>query len=826
MKVLCFHCGLDVPEGTNLFVAFDGEERPLCCAGCKAVADLVVARGLEAYYRFRESPAARPDELVPALDDLLRFDKPELQRSFVRHEGGEAAVSLSLEGLRCPACVWLVERSLLGVDGVAAARVSLGSARAEVRYRPEETTLGALLAAVSALGYGVLPYRPDWQEEQRRDEYRAALRRLVVAGLGAMQVMMYAVGLYAGALEGMAEQHRLFLRIVSALVTTPIVLYSARPFFAGARRDLRARRLGMDVPVALAIAVAFAASLYATATGGGEVYYDSVAMFVFFLSTGRFVEMRSRHRAAQAVETALRRPPEMALRLGEDGVAAAVSVYELAAGDRVLVRPGEAIPADGRVESGCGWVNESMMTGEHWPVDKRAGDEVVGGTVNGESPLTVRVERTGADTVWSSILRLVDAGAAGRPRLVRIAERVASVFVPALLVVCAATAYAWWQIDPSRAFWITLSVLVVTCPCALSLATPAVLTAASAGALGRGLLLRSGDALEALSKVTLVVFDKTGTLTEGRPRLRAVRPQRGVSAARAVALARSLEHYSEHPIAKAFAGPLPCGGEGGPLLGVAGAVASAGAGVEGRIEGRRYRIGSPRWVAELAGSGSPDAKSPSTCVALGDEDGLVCTFELEDTLRSGARDLVARLDSSGLGVVLLSGDTEAAVAAAAARVGIARFVAGASPAAKLAFVEEAQRRGAVVAMVGDGVNDAPVLGGADVSIAMGSAADLARSRADAVLLGDDVGAVAEAFALARRARRVIRQNLAWSIAYNAVALPLAAAGLVPPYLAAAGMSLSSLVVVLNARRLSRVAGRTQAPPAEAPVATSVAEVLA
>ena len=786
----------------------DGERRAMCCAGCVAVAELIGERGLSAYYRFRDEPGANPEAAAMVLDELLRYDQPALQRSFVRvAEGDERAVTLSVEGMRCAACVWLLERHLRAQPGVVAASVNLGAGRAELCWDDGETRLSALLGEVAKLGYVARPYRPDWQEQARRDEHRAALRRLVVAGLGAMQVMMYSVGLYAGALDGMAEEHRLLLRVVSGLVATPILFYSARPFFSGAWRDLRNRRLGMDVPVALALAIAYAASVFATATRSGEVYFDSVAMFVFFLSVGRFVEMRARQRAAAAVEAALRHPPETATRLADDGAGEVVSVYDLVPGDRLLVRPGETFPVDGRIVSGSGWVNESMLTGEHWPRARREGDEVAGGTQNGESPLVVLALRTGADTAWSAIVRLVDLAGQARPGIARLADRVAHVFVPAVLVTSVATALVWWQIDSSRAFWVALSVLVVTCPCALSLATPAALTSAAGGALRRGLLLRSGHALEVLQRTTHVVFDKTGTLTLGRFRRRAVRSLGDLGDAQCLALAAALERFSEHPIARAF------DDVDASTLAVESVTASAGAGVEGVVGGRRLRVGSPAWVCALSGSrGTVAAGAETSGVLLGDERGPLCRFELEDTPRPRARETIDRLRSAGLAVSLVSGDAPGAVAALAGALGIDHARAGASPEDKLRVVQDLQAAGAVVLMVGDGVNDAPVLGAAQVSIAMGGGTDLARSRADGVLLKEDLAAVADVLELARAARRVMRQNLAWSIAYNLLALPLASSGHITPWWAAIGMSLSSLVVVLNAVRLGRPprgVGRTE-----------------
>jgi Cu2+-exporting ATPase len=805
----CFHCGLPIPAGTDHAAIIDGEARAMCCPGCAAVAELIVASGLAAYYRYRQAPGGSlAERSADAVRELLRYDEPALQRGVVSDDGaGERRVTVALSGLRCAACAWLIERHLQRQPGVLEVRVNLASERAELRWREGDTHLSTLLAAIDRLGYGAQPYRPNAQEAARREEYRAALRRLALAGLGAMQVMMFAVGLYAGAWQDIAPVYRDYLRLVSGLVTAPIVAYAARPFFAAAWRDLRNRRVGMDVPVALAIAIAFAASVVATALRRGEVYFDSVCMFVFLLSLARFLEMCARQRAQAAVEGALRRPPAHATLL-VDGRSAVVAAAELRPGDRVLVKPGETVPADGIVAGGEGWVNEAMLTGEQWPRARRPGDRVIGGTVNGESPLEVIVERAGADGVLAGIQRLVDRAGAEKPAVARLADRVARVFVPGVLLLALIVAASWWPIDREQALWVTVAVLVVSCPCALSLATPAALTAATGGLLARGLLVTRPHVLESLHAATHVVFDQTGTLTEGRFRLRRTVALPGRDAAAALHVARALESRSEHPIARAFAGGQAA---------VVDAAAVAGLGVEGVIGGVRHRIGNPEWVLELAGAAAvapPD--QASMWILLGDERGPVAWFALEDVPRPDAAAAVAALRARGVAVQMLSGDPSPAVARLAERLGIDVAVRGASPEDKLRHVRALQAGGAVVVMVGDGVNDAPVLGAAQVSVAMGGGTDLAMSRADAVLLREELRVLPEALALAQRTRRILHQNLAWAVAYNSVALPLAALGWVTPLWAAIGMSASSIVVVLNALRLG--AARDDAAPAEEPMA--------
>ncbi len=793
----------------------------MCCPGCVAVAGLIQQTGMGAYYRHRAEPGGNPEQAQISEDALRRYDLQALQQSFLTREaGGVACVTLGLEGMRCAACVWLIERHLRAQPGVVEATVNLGSERARVRWHPEEFPLSRLLHEIQRLGYKAKPYRPDWQETARREEYRAGLRRLLVAGLGTMQVMMYAVALYSGVWHGIESTFRDFLRIVSALITTPVVTYAGRPFFAGAWRDLRNGRLGMDVPVALALAIAFTASLGATVLKTGEVYFDSVAMFIFFLSIGRFIEMRARQRAQETVESALRQPPPMATRL-TDGGAEVVSVYELHVGDIVLVRPGESIPADGCVVGGMGWVNEAMLTGEQWPCEKRTGDPVVGGTQNGECPLRIRVEKIGAETVYATILRLVDRAGEQKPSIGGLADRVVQFFVPAVLVVSCLVFAGWWFVDPEKAFWVALAVLVITCPCALSLATPAALTAAAGGLLRRGMLVTRGHTIETLQRVTHVVFDKTGTLTEGAFRVRRCVPVGAVSAEQCFEIAASLERFSEHPIARAFELPHQ---EDKLTYKADDVVVRAGAGIEGVIEGRRFRIGISPWVLALglAGHAAPgvsradsegcrSAEIPTDAfgdagtlwVALGDCGGVVGWFELEDVVRSEAAVTVARLRSLGIDVHLLSGDPSGAVPALARRLSIATAIGGASPERKLAHLQSLQASGAVVAMVGDGINDAPVLNAAQVAVVMGGGAHLALSHADGVLLKEHLGVIVEALKVARATRHVMLQNLAWALVYNLAALPLAAAGWITPYWAALGMSVSSIVVVLNAVRLGK-----------------------
>ena len=801
----CFHCGLPL-EAAVFPVRIEGVEHGTCCRGCQAVAQTIADNGLGAYYRNRTAapPSVRGMDLVP--DELAVYDLPEVQRGFVRRDEADGEVreaALLIDGVTCAACVWLIEQRLSRLPGVRDAILNYSTRRARVRWDADKTSLSKILGAVTALGYEAHPYDRTRAEEHMRRERHVLLWRLFIAGFGMMQVMMYAFPVYVaeGAMTADIEQ---LMRIASLVLTLPVALWSSMPFYAGALRDLRAGRAGMDVPVSLGIIIAFVASAWATWTATGEVYFDSVSMFVFLLLGARFLETEARDRAMQTQEQLARMAPATAERLTGDaqGTTVRVAAAVLQAGDLVRVRPGDAIPADGVVVEGVSAADEALLNGESRPVPKRAGDTLTGGSVNLEGVLTMRVTRTGEETVLSGIVRLMDRAQSEKPKIAQAADRVAQWFVVSLLVLTLGAFAVWWQIDSSRALWIAVAMLVVTCPCALSLATPAALTAATGAAYRAGVLITRGSALETLAQATHFVFDKTGTLTTGRMTLTGVTLLSDRTREQCLGEAAALEAWSEHPAGRALAnaahGTHP----------VAMAVQTfAGDGVEGIVNGRQMRVGRPQFVAALHGQPlpveidfAPDAVS---VVALGDAQGWVALFLLDDVLRHDALTMIRELKEEGVQVSLLSGDRPQRARHTAAELGITECRGGATPSDKLAYVRELQSRGAIVAMVGDGVNDAPVLAQAQVSIAPGGGTPLAQISADIILMADRLDAIVQTVRASRQALRVIRQNLAWAVLYNAIALPLAMSGLVTPLVAAIGMSSSSLVVVMNALRLAR-----------------------
>ena len=774
----------------------------MCCHGCQAVAQAIVDGGLESFYDHREGPSRQPEDLIPEqLEKFDLYDQEKLQKNFVDvDEENLRTASLILEGITCAACVWLNERHVKSLQGVVEFQVNYSTHRARVRWDDSQIHLSDILKAITAIGYIAHPFDTSRQEEIYKKERKAALRKLAVAGLGAMQVMMLAVALYAMDYDASADNDmRNFLRWISMLLATPVVFYSAQSFFISAWRDIRRKQLGMDVPVALAIGAAYSASIWSTIYEGPDIYFDSVCMFAFFLLSSRFLEMGARHRAGQAAEELIRLLPAVATRL-KDGEEDIVAVDELQLGDLLLVRPGETVPIDGHVVEGISSVDESLLTGESMPCLKQLNDELTGGSVNVESPLTMQVDKVGEDTVVSGIIRLLDRAQAEKPAIAQLADRVAGWFVGVILLIATAVAVWWWQHDPQHAFAITLSVLVVTCPCALSLATPVAITAATGTLTRNGLLTTRGHALETMAKATHIVFDKTGTLTQGHLKLSAVHTFADVERDYAMQLASLLESRSEHPVAKLLhhaAEPL----QGVELKSV---LATPGKGIEALIDDEVCRIGNIDFVSQLAGELREfDLHENVTSVGLCKGDQWLAVFELEDQVREQAPAMVQQLQQAGLQVELLSGDAREAVEHTASQLGISDFYYSQSPEDKLAHIRHLQAQGAIVAMVGDGVNDAPVLSGADVSIAMGSGTQLAHASADMVLLSEQLNHLLSGLTMSRRTFKIIRENLSWAIGYNLLALPLAASGMIAPWMAALGMSTSSLVVVVNALRLRK-----------------------
>ena len=735
----------------------------------------------------------------------VAVDEPEEAAKFTRWEtdgaGQRVGVSsLQLAGMHCAACVGLIEQALRSVDGVVDARVNPGSRLATVRWRAARTRPSALIAAVQGAGYGAVPDIALEARALRRRELREVLWRLFVSAFLSMQVMMLATPAYVAQPDDLSADLARLLHWGQWVLSVPVLGFAGMPFLRGAWRSVRARRIGMDVPVGLGIAVAFLASTASTFDPDGifghEVYFDSLTMFLAFLWLGRWLELKARHRAAEALEATIDAMPLTATRVGADGQVDVVSIHRLRVGDRVRVPAGAGVPADGPLHSAQAHLSEAMLTGESTPVQRHRGEVLLAGSLNAGAPFEMVVERLGADTRHEAIVALMRETLSQRPAAARLADRWAGPFLWAVLAL-AVLAVAWWSaLDPSRAVGVAVSVLIVTCPCALSLATPATLVASAGGLARRGVLLRRLEALEAMAAARHVCLDKTGTLTQDRLRWSdtTLAPDAGAcgvsSGLQALGLAASLARWSHHPASQALVRAVGAEGAAATWSNV---VEVPGAGVEGFDPlGRRWRLGAAPWA------GGAD-RAPAR-VVLGCDGLAVAAFGLQEQLREDAAQVVTALRSEGLEVALLSGDEPRRASDLASQLGIDRAHGGLDPAGKQAVLRGIQASGAGVVMVGDGINDAPVLAAADVSLAMGHAALAARQGADAVVLGERLAGVVDLRRTARRTLRIMRQNLAWAVAYNASCVPLAMAGLLPPWAAGLGMAASSLLVILHAQR--------------------------
>jgi len=710
--------------------------------------------------------------------------------------GEHEHVVFLVEGMHCAGCARSIDKAVRALPGVLDVSVSNATARVSVQWQGHGATgLPQILGAVTGAGYRPVPLAGAAAAAEFQRERRAALKRLGLASLGMMQAMMYLSALY-GVSDIDAAMTQL-MRLAGMIIVTPVLFYSGAPFLAGAWRDIRHRRLGMDVPVALALLLAWLPSVVNTLLASGEVYFDSVGMFIFFLSAGRFVEMNVRHRSLSSAEALARSLPAQVTRVYEDGRREKVSATQLSAGDRFVVPKGAVVAVDAEIDPAAAEpqtsLDESLITGESAAVLRGKGERIRGGTVNLGAPLILRAVASVADSTLASIVKLLERAQATRPQIARAADRAASWFVAAILLLAAVTALAWWRVDPTHAFAAVLAVLVVTCPCALSLATPAVLAAATTRLARLGLLVTRADAIERLAWVDTVVFDKTGTLTGSAAGLLDVKLLGQMAREEALAIAAALERGSLHPLAEAFR-PFDR-----PSMQVAAAREIDGAGIEGTIDGVRWRLGRRAFVEQR-----PD-EARDTYMYLGDEQGLAAAFEVGIPLRANARQTLEMLRGMNLDIIIASGDSESAVASAARALDIRRAHARLSPDDKIRLVEELRAGGRRVFVIGDGINDGPVLASADVSCAMGQGSAIAQSASDLLLVHDGLAMLPRAVSTAREALRVMRQNLTWALVYNIAAVPLAALGLVPPWLAALGMSLSSLGVVLNARRLARPA---------------------
>lgn len=772
-----------------------------------------------------QGKAALVESSCPSSNHLHLLDDPLEWESFgkpVDPEGAQRSESLDPEreavwdshfvisGMHCATCALTIEDALRAAPGVVKAEVSAAACRARVVWMPSKTLPSTLLQVVRSVGYEAMPAKDATARAMNQALNRKALWRWLLATFCMMQVMMYAWPAYEAQPGDLSLEMERLLRWASWVICIPMLIFACGPFFSGAWRDIRSRRVSMDLPVALGMILTFVVSTLGTfdpeGVFGREVFFDSLSMFVCFLLTGRWLEMRLRDRTAGALDAVLNRLPDSVERWSEAGGFERVALRHLREGDVVRVLPGEAFPADGPIERGRTQADEALLTGESRPVTRAEGDWVTAGSYNLTAAVEVRVEKVGAATKFSQIVELMESASTQKPRLAQLADKVAGPFLIVVLVMAFGAGVYWWPTSPGQALMVAAAVLIVTCPCALSLATPvAMLTAA--GALARhGILVRNLQGLENLAAVDAVIFDKTGTLTRDGIRVAQMQSIGGLTPLACEGIAAAVAQHSIHPVSKAVAAFGVNAGKEWLVLAVE---EISGKGVRAHVQSAGDG-GAPLWVRlgsqvftdaermQVAGQAVFLAKESSTGELC-----LEAIFELDEVLRPEAKQVVGGLVAMGIDVSLMSGDRMQAVVQVAQAVGISRVHAQCSPENKLQLMRATQSAGGQVAMVGDGLNDGPVLAGADVSFAFGRAVPLAQARADFVVLGDDLRSVLRAVQLARKTLRIVRQNLAWSAAYNALSIPFALLGLMPAWLAGLGMALSSLLVVLNAARLAR-----------------------
>ncbi|RHW77003.1 heavy metal translocating P-type ATPase [Colwellia sp. RSH04] len=806
MNTRCFHCAEFIPKGISLFVSINNIEQPMCCLGCQAVAQTIVDNNLTQYYQVRTEPAHKGQALIPEqLEKNKLLDEEVLQNEFIYHAQDYKEAILTIDGISCAACAWLIEMQIAKVSGVVSINVNATTQRATVQWQDDTVNLSDILTAIEHIGYQALPFKANEAEVRNKKHSKTFIKRLGISGILMMQVMMIAVGLYFGAFADMAEHNKVYLRWISFILTIPIITYGAFPFYIGAINALKVKRLSMDVPVSIAIILAFSASAWATVSQQGEVYFESVSMFTFLLLIGKFLEFRARSRAAQVSANLLKLMPMTALKIiidNEEEVTSSqnqeklIAAKQLIKDDFVLIKPGEVIPADGIIIKGKSQLNEAMLSGEQLPVNKSVDDKVFAGTINGDSNLIVKVSQASNQSFLSQLIRLSEHSQAHKPKLAKFSDKVAQYFVAIILCTAIGTAIYWQQHLPEEAFWITLSVLVATCPCALSLATPTALTCATTRLNKNGIMIKSAHVMETMPQVDSFAFDKTGTITDGEFSIADVQHENNIKKDDVLAIAAALEAQSEHPLAKPFHQYRNY------QLQVSNIEVHSGQGVSGTVNNVHYKIGKPNWLlSDTALLNYQDR----TCVlvknnSLTNETEVLASFSLIDKIRDEAVALINTLNTHA-NTLLLSGDSQLACDKLMQNVPIKMARGGLTAEHKMQIIKTEQASKHRVAMTGDGVNDSPVFGAAHVSIAMGCGADIAKSGADVILLNNRLSSISTLINVAKKTKKIIFQNYLWAFGYNAIVLPLAVAGFITPYMAVIGMSASSILVITNSLRL-------------------------
>ncbi|WP_158968898.1 heavy metal translocating P-type ATPase [Paraglaciecola sp. L3A3] len=783
----CFHCGLDNSPHQSYSTIISGKQQNFCCPGCLAVAEAITQNGLEDYYHYRnefaEKVDSKPDDI---LKTLAVFDDDSIIEEFVDTQQNHSEIQLTISGINCAACGWLIEKQLIKLQGITKVGVNVSARRATVSWNTTELKLSQILNHIEQIGYHAKPFQAEQHEASYRIENKAFLKRLGLAGLMTMQVMMLNLGVFFDLFGHIEADTKQYFNWISLLLTTPVIIYSASEFYSSAFRAIAAKAVNMDVPISIALTVIYFTSLFATAQQTGQTYFESLCMFVFLLLISRYLEHSARYKASQISANMLEYMPTVATVInGSQHIP--VLAKSLKVKQQVLIKAGELVPIDGIIIHGNGELNEAMLTGEFDLVHKTIGNQVYAGTINQLGTLTVEVLTPLKHSILNEISKLQTQAMANKPQIASITDTFAQYFVVAVLLIATVTYFVWLNIDESKALWVMVSVLIATCPCALGLATPSALSCAVAYLNKNGVLLKRADALEKLTKVNWIGLDKTGTLTEGKFSLKECINLTQLSTDDILSITASLEQYSSHPIAQAFS-------QYNNIQPVTDFTAEVGQGVQGFISGNHYKLGAAGYM------NVPIPDHLLHCnVFLQSDEKLLAGLLLTDIIRESSSNFINNIKQQEL--VLISGDAPSVVEDVAKQLGINTWYGQQTPETKLDLIKQAQAQDNIVLMVGDGINDGPVLAQADVSVTLGAGSDLAKSSADIVLLDNRLDKLNLVFNLAKRCRIKIIQNISWAIAYNLLVLPLAFTGHLSPWLAVIGMSVSSLIVVVNSIRL-------------------------
>jgi len=804
LSLPCFHCGLPV-EPTGSFIAkVDNQDREFCCFGCQTVCETIYKAGLQSFYK--KTPSGEYLAPPPILStELASYDSDEVQSDYVDKLSEIRSIHLLVDGIHCAACVWLIEHSLVKQQGVVSAEVNLTSKRLHLKWDNRLTPLSSLLQTLGRIGYAAIPFDPDTAEGALARRHRSLLYRMAFAGFAMMNMLWISIALYSGADQG---EFKNWFHWISFLIATPTLLYAGYPFLRNALLGLRRRYLTMDLPIAIGAIATYSYSAFITITGSthGHVFFDTVVNFLFVILVGRYIEAISKREALSATSRLLEFQPKLATLI-IDGTPKTVPIRSVKIDDYVLVKPGERVPVDGILVDGQSAVDESMLTGESLPVVKRVADQVVAGSINGEGAFTVKVQQVLRNTALAKIVALMEEAQASKAPIQYTADKIVPWFVLVTLTLAAITFLYWYQYDFEQALLAATSVLIITCPCAFGMATPMSIAVATGVGAKHGILIKQGAALEYLSKVTHFVFDKTGTLTEGKLRVVAVETCSELSENEILMIAGSVEQHSEHGIAKAIL--AESNSRRVTLKPITNFLSSAGQGVQATLNHKQILLGTQAWLTELGLVFSDIVlnrvdsleKQGISCVFVATQSEIVGLIGVADQLRTDALMMVKDLQQQGINITLLSGDKRVVVNAITAELGDIDRQAEVLPKDKADVVRALQKQGAIVAMVGDGVNDAPALIQADVGIALASGTDVSIESSDIVLSHNELNKVSEARRLASRTLKTIKQNIILSISYNIIMVPLAMMGLVNPLMAAVTMPISSLLVIGNAARI-------------------------